>query len=222
VRFTRRQFLASAAAVLPFQRLRFGALSRLVDETHGCVLLDLAEQCSLRESLSGYVTALGPRAQLADAPSRLRCHTLIVPAAVELPPPALQSIETCLDSGGRVILESGAGFASRSEFQAHRAVLASLQIDVQAPMELWPRPRSRGIPYIEYTWPIHVQIRDFSRVVPLRGQAGDVIASVDGLPVALRRPSGSGTLLVLGSPLGPALWAGDSEARRWLEASVLP
>ena len=38
----------------------------------------------------------------------------------------------------------------------------------------------------------------------------------DGLPVALKRPSGRGRLMFLASPLGPALWAGDSEARGWL------
>src|SRR5256885_8822548 len=53
-------------------------------------------------------------------------------------------------------------------------------------------------------------------MVPLRRQAGEVIARVDGLPVALKRSSGRGNLIFLGSPLGPALWAGDAEARRWL------
>ena len=50
----------------------------------------------------------------------------------------------------------------------------------------------------------------------LSTQAGEVIAWVDGLPVALKRPGGRGNLIFLGSPLGPALWAGDAQARRWL------
>jgi hypothetical protein len=43
---------------------------------------------------------------------------------------------------------------------------------------------------------------------------------VDGLPVGLKRPWGRGKLIFLGSPLGPALWVGDLQARRWL-AQVL-
>src|SRR6266571_3700339 len=56
------------------------------------------------------------------------------------------------------------------------------------------------------------------RVVPRRRHEGEgeVIAWVDDLPVALKRPGGRGNLIFLGSPLGPALWAGDAEARRWL------
>jgi hypothetical protein len=74
------------------------------------------------------------------------------------------------------------------------------------------------MPYIAYSWPASAQIRDFSRVVPLGRRsegAGEIIARVDGLPVALKRRLGRGDLIFLGSPLGPALWAGDAEARRW-------
>ncbi|HEX2679673.1 MAG TPA: hypothetical protein VHQ03_00090, partial [Candidatus Dormibacteraeota bacterium] len=70
----------------------------------------------------------------------------------------------------------------------------------------------------DYTWPHAAKVRDFSHVVPLerQGNTGEFIAWADGKPVALKRQSGRGTLIFLGSPLGPALWAGDTEARRWL------
>lgn len=84
-------------------------------------------------------------------------------------------------------------------------------------IDLWAdRPHSKGIPYIDYTWPCAVKVRDFSRIVPVR--SGTVIAAVDDFPVAIKRRAGRGTLIVLGSPLGPALWAGDAEARRWVGA----
>jgi hypothetical protein len=144
---------------------------------------------------------------------------LIVPAAVEIPPPAVRAIATCLQAGGTVILESGAGFAGEGEFRAHRAVLRDLlQIRIDAPVRLWPR----RIPYVDYTWPSPAKLRDFSRVVPLGRQAGDIIAWVDDLPVGLRRQRGRGTLIFLGSPVGPALWAGDAEARRWLCDVLVP
>jgi hypothetical protein len=71
------------------------------------------------------------------------------------------------------------------------------------------------MPYVDYTWPCRATVRDFSRVVPVEGP-GKIIARVDSMPVSLKRSSGRGTLIFLGSPLGPVLLAGDAEARRWL------
>jgi hypothetical protein len=116
-----------------------------------------------------------------------------------------------------VIVESGGGFGGPLNFRRHRRSLRGvLNIDVAAPVNLWSGG-ARGAPYVTYVWPRATQIRDFSRVVPVEAQSeDDVIASVNGLPVALRRRVGPGTLIYLGSPLGPALWAGDMQARRWL------
>jgi len=50
---------------------------------------------------------------------------------------------------------------------------------------------------------------------------GDNIAWAGELPVALKRRVGAGTLIYLGSRGGPALWAGDVEAKRWLHAVAL-
>jgi hypothetical protein len=145
---------------------------------------------------------------------------LIVPAALEIPPPAVRAIVSCLQAGACVILESGAGFADAQEFRAHRAVLREcLQIRIGAPVPLWSEhASSRRVPYVDYTWPYPAKLRDFSRVVPLEPPTGEIIAWSDGLPVALKRRSGRGTLIFLGSALGPALWAGDAEARRWFLA----
>ena len=141
----------------------------------------------------------------------------MVPAALEMPSPAIRTIVSCLQTGGTVLLESGAAYAVAPEFHAHRDVLWShLQVRIEEPVQLWPR----AVPYVDYSWPCAVKLRDFSRVVAIGEQPGDVIGWVDGLPIALKRPWGRGTLIVLGSPLGPALWAGDTDARRWL-ASVL-
>ncbi len=186
------------------------------------VLLDLDEGCCSSESVSGFESALtsaGAQWMRADARSMSapRCAVLIVPAALEIPPPAVRAILSCLQAGASVILESGAGFAADREFRAHRAVLRDyLQVLIEKPVDLWPDNSSQRIPYVDYTWPRPAKVRDFSRVVPLGRRAGEVIARVDGLPVALERTSGRGNLIFLGSPLGPALWAGDAEARRWL------
>lgn len=186
------------------------------------VLLDLNERCCSSESVSGYESALtsaGAQWMRADARwmSRSRCAVLIVPTALEIPPPAVRAIVSCLQTGASVILESGAGFAADREFRTHRVVLRDcLQVHIEEPVHLWPDNSLPRMPYVDYTWPRPAKVRDFSRVVPLGRQAGEVIAWVDGLPVALKRSSGGGKLIFLGSPLGPALWAGDAEARRWL------
>ncbi len=207
---TRRQFVGSGAAAL------WGlGRSPTVDTHTRCIVLDLREHCGLRESVAGFRSA---SASLNRAP---RLPALIVPAAVEIPTPAVRAIVRCLQVGGTVIVESGAGFADARRFDAHRAVLHNfLDVHVGPSVDLWPR----HVPYVDYTWPPPhgAKLRDFSRVVPLeRAHAGEVIASADGLPVALRRRSSRGTLIFLGSPLGPALWAGDAEAKHWLEEALL-
>ena len=196
-------------------------LRRPVDAGPRRVLLDLGEHCGLRESVAGYESAL---AGLGTGVTS-RCTLLIVPAALDIPPPAVGAIMSCLRTGATVLLESGAGFATARDFRAHRAVLRDrLGVHIEAPVRLWSRRGARGVPYVDYRWPSSAKIRDFSRVVPLGRQGegeGEIIARVDGLPVALKRRVGRGDLIFLGSPLGPALWAGDAEARRWFGEFVV-
>src|SRR3989442_2886298 len=130
---TRRRFLGYTAGV-------FAGLRGLpLDPTsRRYVLLDLNERGCFRESVSGYGSALtsaGAQWTRADArwmvPSR--CAVLIVPAALEIPPPAVRAIVSCLQAGASVILESGAGFAGGREFRAHRVVVRDyLQVRIEA------------------------------------------------------------------------------------------
>src|SRR5437867_1001099 len=229
----RRRFLGCAGAVtmgLPFDLRRFGRSSLSAETSPRWVLLDLKEHGCLGESVSGFESALaslgaggaggagGTRSIRVEPWWVSRCAVLIVPAALAIPPSAVGAIVSCLQAGASVILESGAGFADGRDFRGHRDVLRDyLQVRIGAPVPLWSAHiGSQRIPYVDYTWPSPAKVRDFSRVVPLGRQSGEVIARVDGLPVALKRQTGRGRLIFLGSPLGPALWAGDVEARRWL------
>ena len=115
---------------------------------------------------------------------------LVVPSALEIP---AATITGCLWSGGTVILEAG-----------------------DLPVNLWPR----RTPYVELTWPIATKVRDFSKVNPVSNTRGQIIATADDMAVAFRRRVGFGTLIYLGTPVGPALWAGDAEAARWLRAVI--
>lgn len=218
VRLTRRQFLECSAAVAVPLRWQLSPSPGVASVATG-IILDLGPHCSLRESLSGYGAALEGSVPRTDVSALAPCALLIVPAAVVIPPSAVGAITACLEGGGLVILESGAGFASERDRSRHRAVLRdAFQVQVESPIDLWPEANGSAIPYVDFTWPFATKVRDFSRVVPLASGAGETIARVNGLPVGLRRRNGRGTLVVLGSPVGPALWAGDIEARRWLRA----
>src|SRR5437879_2735931 len=203
---TRRQFLATtAAAVSAGNRLRGRS---------PCVLLDLQRGC-LRESVAGYTAAFQPRVVRAHLPGIPHCAVVLVPAALEISPVAARAIVRCLHAGATVILESAAGFLDQRAFGTERAVLRDyFGITVEPPVRLWPRQT----PYVDYLWPYAAKLRDFNRVVPLGPQAGERIAWVDSLAVALKRRSRRGTLIFLGSPVGPALRAGDADATRLLSA----
>ena len=244
MRISRRDFLStvtgSAATLLSF---RFTASDRpglRPKREPDCALLDLKSHCVLRESLHGYQAALSDEHNyLPDAisDSRCRCGIMIVPGLGPMEPTIAQTLSELLKAGTHLLLESGAGFLSAAEFAAHQRMLHRyFDLTVEPPVALWSRnptddvffwhrpgrppkkePGSHeSIPYVNYAWPRKTKVRDFSRVIPVSAKVGDVIGTVGALPVALRRRVNKGTLIFLGSPLGPALRAGDPEARSWL------
>ena len=73
-------------------------------------------------------------------------------------------------------------------------------------------------PYVEYFWPVRVKIREFVPIWLEPAPEDEIIATFAGRPVGLRRRVGDGTLVTLGSPLGPVFRTGDPDARLWLEA----
>lgn len=83
--------------------------------------------------------------------------------------------------------------------------------------ELPPRARfsdaTQGL-FVRYSWPHAALVRTFLRFVPVRCGDDEVIATYAGKPVAMRRRRGRTGIIVLGSMLGPALYAGDREAHR--------
>jgi hypothetical protein len=205
---SRRGFLACAAGVITTRP----RAPMVVQSSRRWVVLPLRGRCSLPESTLGY------RSALAGAPERSsHAPLLIIPAVSDVPGDIARLIRLRLTGGATVIVESGAGFAGQAGYREHqRSLREGLNIDTHPPVDLWAPGRSGSAPYVDYSWPDAVRVRDFSRVVPLGDQEAEVIARADGLPVALRRAVGTGTLIFLGSPLGPALWAGDREARCWL------
>jgi len=146
-----------------------------------------------------------------------------------------------VQGGTRLVLESGAGFLSSLETAAHqRMLLRCFGLEVEPPVDLWsgqlaedglsasrnsPNRRKtidlrRSVPYVRYVWPRDIMVRDFTRVIPVSAKGGEVIGWAGSLAVGSKRPVGKGTLIFLGSPLGPALRASDPEARAWLQSVV--
>jgi hypothetical protein len=88
-------------------------------------------------------------------------------------------------------------------------------------VELCSGPRvsqAAYFPYVEYFWPVRIKIREFMPTWLVPAPEDEIIATFAGRPVGLRRRIGNGTLVTLGSPLGPVFLAGDPDARLWLEA----
>jgi hypothetical protein len=241
---SRRNFLGGvtscAATLWSFQPRGLRALCSQPERDLDCVLLDLNSNCVLRESLQGYQVALiGEHYVLNEAGlnSRRDCRLAIVPGIGVIEPAIASMLSDLLEAGTYVVLESGAGFLNPAEFTAHERMLHHhFNITVGRPVNLWAEKTAddtlltRGsarhsskkldshasLPYVNYCWPRETKVRDFSRVIPVSASDGDVIGKVGGLPVALKRRMAKGTLVFLGSPLGPALRAGDSEALSWL------
>lgn len=239
---SRRSFLggvvSSATTLLPFRTTGLSKLGPWPEIFLNCALLDLNSHCLLRESLKGYQAALAGEHDLVESlhESTRRYRFVIVPGLGSIDPAVAQKLSNLLEAGTHLLLESGAGFLSPAEFSVHqRMLLHYFGVTVLPPWDLWPRQFAdhsflsasygyskknlnihESIPYVNYVWPRAIKVRDFSRVVPVSSRAGDVIGRVGVLPVALKKRVANGTLIFLGSPLGPALFSGDPEARSWL------
>ncbi len=215
---SRREFLCASAAALVASAHCPERAPR--DEPADCVLLAGPAERGLEESLAGFEAALedaGVRFVKSFSRPSPWCRTIIVPASTSLSPASGRQIFASVEKGAWALVESGAGFYSPEEFWRHQRLLQSwFDLKVGPPIDLWDGDSRRRSPYIDYSWPVHAKVRDFSRVIPVSQKSGDVICNAGELPLGLKRRVGGGYLIFLGSPLGPALRAGDREARSWL------
>jgi hypothetical protein len=121
----------------------------------------------------------------------LRHDVVVVPAVRALTGPDTAMLGRCLERGAIVLLEYIAG----------------------AEVE-----RSAYFPYVDYHWPVQAKIREFAPTKLTPAPEDQIIATFLGHPVGLRRRVGDGTLVTLGSPLGPLFLSGDFDAARWFDA----
>jgi hypothetical protein len=245
MKISRRYFLggavASGATLWSFRPTGFDAPGFPPERGLDCALFDVNAHCALRESFRGYQAALGEKYRHSlrtGLDSKRLCRIAIFPGLGSIDLALAETLSGLLETGTHVLLESGAGFLSPAEFAAHQEMLyRCFKIEVAAPFDLWseqsaedsfllrrpwshPRKkdldRLESVPYVSYSWPRETKVRDFSRAIPVLARETEVIAKAGALPVALKRRTAGGTLIFLGSPLGPALLSGDLQARSWL------
>jgi len=170
----------------------------------------------LSESAAGYLQSSGGTA-LSTPTTAARAATVVAPAAI-IDRSSARRLRDAAWSGQSVLVELGLAFVDDIHAAAQRSLLAdAFEVGVRDVVHLWHEGRSR-VPYARYDWPVAAWVRDYSRAVVLDGAGWRVIASIEGRPVAVRRRVGRGALTILGSPLGPALRAGDREAVTWFAA----
>ncbi len=224
---SRRTFLcassAAAAALVGIRSRRLEPFLVSTKEQSVCGLVDLKGNCLVRESFEGFRATL-PHTLLDSASPPAAwdaCQFLIVPATATIDPEVAERISRALRNGKCVLLESAMGFLEDPEFVRAQSSLAKY-FDVSAAqrLDLWSGG-GRRVPYIDFTWPRPNKVRDFSRVVTVPEHDDEVIARANGIPVGMKRRFGRGTLIVLGSLLGPSLLAGDRESRGWLDGVSL-
>jgi hypothetical protein len=204
----------------------FVGMRAALGDSHRCITEN--ELSSNESSLAKFVSSGAP---IIVVPAAASVYSRTYAAALEL-----------AEQGATILWESGAAFLEHREF-AKQQTLTDRYFDIllQKPIELWQRGSSppssqknsvnkssdrrkmralghEQIPYIEYSWPSTAHVRDFSRVIPLTSSSGRPIARWQEIPVAWSRTMGAGALIFFGSPLGPALRAGDSEALHLLHS----
>jgi hypothetical protein len=186
-----------------------------------CVVQDA--ECCLLESITGYARAVArlDAVSITIAARELvsieRPRVIIVPASTHVPDRLGAMLLDRARTGTTVLIESGRAFLDANALPLGGGLPASFGVTVGRPIALWEGTAARHrVPYIDFLWPTHAMIRDFSRVVPLSGPAWRPVADVQQIQVGIARRVGRGRLVLLGSPLGPVLLAGDREAHTWL------
>jgi hypothetical protein len=168
-------------------------------------------------------------------------RVLIVAGAGAARTETFETVRGMLESGATVLWESGAAFLDPGDFARQQALaLQHFGISMERPVDVWSQSGSRRatagvknqsarnvraigheqIPYVAYRWPRETHLRDFSRVIPVSTENGRAIGHWREIPVAWSKPLGSGTIVFLGSPIGPALRAGDSDAVSLLRSLI--
>jgi len=239
MKVSRREFVSSASCAAAASLCALPSFAITTNDSSarssaGCALLDLESNCALPDSLAGMRAALGnAHLRVTEIGINGANSVLVVPAAGNVRAETFGAVAVSIERGSTVLWESGAAFLEPRDF-AYQQDLARehFAMSMEPPIDVWSHSTSRTanlggknlgarnmrsighahVPYVVYRWPREAHVRDFSRVVPVSAANGLAIARWGEIPVAWRKRIGAGTLIFVGSPIGPALRAGDADA----------
>jgi hypothetical protein len=248
VKVSRREFVSTAgyataaASLYAIPSFGFAASDPTARSVAGCALLDLEANCTLPESLAGMRAALGAtHRRVTDLALNGADSVVVVPAAGTVRAETFGATAELVGRGATVLWESGAAFLGPRDFEYQQHfVRQHFGISMEKPIDVWLHSASRRasvgaknesarraraighaqVPYVAYHCPREVLIRDFSRMIPVSAENGRAIGHWGEIPVAWRKSIGAGTLIFVGSPIGPALRAGDSDAASLLRSLI--
>ena len=181
-------------------------LNHTSPQKHVVRLLPAAERdLAGKESECGFARALD--CLLPTHPPLGR--TFIVPSASALRGAALSSLVREAQQGATVLIDLADGFASRSDTARTRThVERYLGVEVADPVAY------ASAEYVVFRWPLPVQVRHFTRVSFITPGRNIPIAHLGSHSIAVRKEVGLGSVLIIGSNLGPLLLAGDAQAHQ--------
>jgi len=246
MKISRREFVSTAgyatASFCTLPSLAFAANDSATLAAPACTLLDLESNCMLPESLAGMRAALGAtHRRVTDLALNGADSVVVVPAAGTVRAETFGATAELVRRGATVLWESGGAFLGPRDFEYQQdLVRRHFGISMEQPIDVWLHSASRRasvgaknesarraraighaqVPYVAYHCPREVRIRDFSRMIPVSAENGRAIGHWGEIPVAWRKSIDAGTLIFVGSPIGPALRAGDSDAASLLRSLI--
>jgi hypothetical protein len=192
---TRRHFLAGLSLpLLPLGSAARDPLSfTILSENH---LLS-------QESAAAYAALLAPL-------SPPRRTVILLPGTKQLSLADALTLRRTLEAGASFLIECGLAFSTPAEIQEHRRVLRqALAIQVSRPIAAAADPQHHYVAFASGNL-----VRPFGLTFPVFHEAGQPLAHFGETPVAFKARVGRGTLIFLGTMLGPHLEAFDSDGLR--------
>jgi hypothetical protein len=235
MRVPRRAFLtttamaAVAASVRTTPQFSSLAARKTIDSHHdserprGLCLVDLrARDHEAEWTFMGFRDALKALAvpfTETDRLSEAGASGFIIPACGLLRPNEVRAVQAILAGGATVLIELGPRLSEPRSFERSLAISRACGLrPLPRMLNLAGEANAAGAHYIDFCWPISTKVRHQSFAVAFARASDRIVARARDQALAVVQRARAGRLIVLGSPLGPALYSGDREAHEWLRA----
>ena len=171
------------------------------------------DHCLSRESAMGFrhLVSRNPPATSFASRRTVSGSLIIAPGIRWMSLSIAADLADRIHQGAWVILESGLAFSSRTESKHQSDLLKKVfGLQLLPPVKVGKNPAAAT--YLEYTRPVHRLVRTFEAITPVRCDQSEALARFGKHSVCIRKRIGEGTLVFLGSMLGPGIGAAEREA----------